>query len=77
MSTMDQIKKGVGISGEKDLVVMHCTSTYPCEPEQLDLKMIETLRTGWDYAFRAAVTARCSFISALFGDSMNSYFSAN
>jgi len=23
---------------------MHCTSTYPCEPEELNLRMIETLR---------------------------------
>jgi N-acetylneuraminate synthase len=23
---------------------MHCTSTYPCEPEELNLKMVETLR---------------------------------
>ncbi len=37
MSTMEQIKKGVGMAGEKDLVVMHCTSTYPCEPEELNL----------------------------------------
>ena len=44
MSTMEQIKKGVVIAGEKDLVMMHCTSTYPCEPEELNLKMIETLR---------------------------------
>lgn len=44
MSTMEQIKKGVSIAGEKDLVLMHCTSTYPCEPEELNLKMIETLR---------------------------------
>lgn len=44
MSTMEQIKKGVAIAGKKDLVVMHCTSTYPCEPEELNLKMIETLR---------------------------------
>ena len=44
MSTMEQIKKGVQISGEKDLALMHCTSTYPCEPEELNLKMIETLR---------------------------------
>jgi N-acetylneuraminate synthase len=44
MSTMEQIKKGVAIAGEKDLVMMHCTSTYPCEPEELNLKMIETLR---------------------------------
>lgn len=44
MSTMEQIRKGVEVSGEKDLVLMHCTSTYPCEPEELNLKMIETLR---------------------------------
>ncbi len=44
MSTMEQIKTGVSIAGEKDLVLMHCTSTYPCEPEELNLRMIETLR---------------------------------
>jgi len=44
MSTMEQIKMGVAIADERDLVVMHCTSTYPCEPEELNLKMIETLR---------------------------------
>ena len=44
MSTMEQIRKGMEIAGEKDLVLMHCTSTYPCEPEELNLKMIETLR---------------------------------
>ncbi len=44
MSTMEQIRKGVRTAGEKDLVLMHCTSTYPCEPEELNLKMVETLR---------------------------------
>ncbi|MBN2116893.1 MAG: N-acetylneuraminate synthase family protein [Anaerolineales bacterium] len=44
MSTMEQIRKGVQTAGEKDLVLMHCTSTYPCEPGELNLKMIETLR---------------------------------
>jgi N-acetylneuraminate synthase len=44
MSTMEQIRKGVEIAGEKDLILMHCTSTYPCEPEELNLKMVETLR---------------------------------
>jgi len=45
MSTMDQIKRGVDAVGSDDLVIMHCTSTYPCEPEELNLKMIETLRS--------------------------------
>ena len=44
MSTMEQIHQGVKIAGKKDLLLMHCTSTYPCEPEELNLKMIETLR---------------------------------
>jgi len=44
MSTMEQVKKGIEIAGEKNLVMMHCTSTYPCEPEELNLKMVETLR---------------------------------
>jgi N-acetylneuraminate synthase len=44
MSTMEQIRKAVKVIGEQDLVIMHCTSTYPCEPEQLNLRMIETLR---------------------------------
>lgn len=44
MSTMEQIRKGVEIAGETDLVLMHCTSTYPCEPEELNLKMVDTLR---------------------------------
>ncbi len=44
MSTMEQIRKAVKLIGEENLVIMHCTSTYPCEPEELNLKMIETLR---------------------------------
>jgi N-acetylneuraminate synthase len=42
---MDQIQKAVKVIGEENLVIMHCTSTYPCEPEELNLKMIETLRS--------------------------------
>ncbi|MGE5249974.1 MAG: N-acetylneuraminate synthase family protein [Bacteroidota bacterium] len=45
MSTMDQIRKGVDIAGEQDLILMHCTSTYPCEPDELNLKMVQTLRS--------------------------------
>ena len=44
MSTMEQVHKGVMVLGEDNLVIMHCTSTYPCEPEELNLRMIETLR---------------------------------
>jgi N-acetylneuraminate synthase len=44
MSTMEQIQRGVDVVGGDNLVIMHCTSTYPCEPEELNLKMIGTLR---------------------------------
>ncbi|MGQ9833882.1 MAG: N-acetylneuraminate synthase family protein [Candidatus Villigracilaceae bacterium] len=44
MSTMEQIRQAVEVVGQENLVIMHCTSTYPCEPEELNLKMIETLR---------------------------------
>lgn len=44
MSTMEQIHEGVRIAGKEDLVLMHCTSTYPCEPEELNLRMVDTLR---------------------------------
>ena len=44
MSTMTQIHKGAKVVGEDNLVILHCTSTYPCEPDELNLKMIETLR---------------------------------
>jgi N-acetylneuraminate synthase len=44
MSTMEQIHKSVNAVGLDNLVIMHCTSAYPCAPEELNLKMVETLR---------------------------------
>jgi N-acetylneuraminate synthase len=44
MSTIDQIHQSVGILGQKNLLITHATSTYPCEPEELNLLMIHTLR---------------------------------
>lgn len=44
MSTMDEIRKGVEVVGEENLGIMHSTSSYPCAPEELNLKMIETLK---------------------------------
>lgn len=44
MSTMDEIRKGVEVIGEENLGVMHSTSSYPCAPEELNLRMIETLK---------------------------------
>ncbi len=44
MSTLNQIRKAIDVLGPNDLVITHATSTYPCEPEELNLRMIETLK---------------------------------
>lgn len=44
MSTMDQIKAAVDVLGTNNLMLTHTTSTYPCGPEELNLRMIPTLR---------------------------------
>ncbi|HTX78215.1 MAG TPA: N-acetylneuraminate synthase family protein [Longilinea sp.] len=44
MSTLEQIRAAVGLLGMEDLGIMHATSTYPCDPEELNLRMIGTLQ---------------------------------
>jgi N-acetylneuraminate synthase len=44
MSTMEQIRSAVAEIGEENLVITHATSTYPCEPDELNLRMITTLK---------------------------------
>ena len=44
MDTMDQIKSSVELIGLDNLVLTHATSTYPCDPHELNLRMIDTLR---------------------------------
>ena len=44
MSSMDQIHSAVELVGQDDLVLCHSTSTYPCKIEELNLRMIQTLR---------------------------------
>ncbi len=48
MSTMEQIHQAVEVVGQEDLVLCHSTSTYPCKTEELNLRMIETLRGSFD-----------------------------
>src|SRR3990170_7526899 len=47
MSTMEQIKAAVEVLGVDNLMLTHTTSTYPCEPEELNLRMIDTLRQAF------------------------------
>lgn len=44
MSTAEQIKDAVRVVGLDDLIITHSTSTYPCDPAELNLKMIKTLK---------------------------------
>jgi N-acetylneuraminate synthase len=44
MSTMDQIHRAMDAVGLENLIIMHTTSAYPCDPDELNLKMVETLR---------------------------------
>jgi len=44
MSTMDEIRHAVSFLNRDRLLISHCTSTYPCKPEELNLRMILTLK---------------------------------
>lgn len=47
MSTMDQINAAVKILGTEKLLLAHATSTYPCTNDELNLRMICTLRNTY------------------------------
>lgn len=44
MSSMDEIRAAVAELDRDSLLLAHATSTYPCKPEELNLRMIDTLR---------------------------------
>jgi N-acetylneuraminate synthase len=44
MSTMEQIRHAVDVLGRHDLLLLHCTSTYPSQLDELNLRVIQTLR---------------------------------
>lgn len=44
MSTMEEIEESVKVFENKNILVAHSTSVYPCPNEELNLQMITTLR---------------------------------
>lgn len=50
MSTMEQIRHAVSRLDRERLLLVHCTSSYPCKPEELNLRMIDTLRREFSCA---------------------------
>jgi N-acetylneuraminate synthase len=47
MSTIEQIKEAVALLDMDKLVLTHATSTYPCDPSELNLKVIQVLRDAF------------------------------
>jgi len=47
MSTMEQIAHAISQLQDVPLALMHTTSNYPCPPQELNLRMIETLRAQY------------------------------
>jgi N-acetylneuraminate synthase len=41
---MDQIDKSVSILNKENLLIAHSTSAYPCDPQELNLRMIPVLQ---------------------------------
>jgi N-acetylneuraminate synthase len=48
MSTIEQIRAAVTVLDQDNLILTHATSSYPCNPEELNLRMIETLSKEFD-----------------------------
>ncbi len=48
MSTMEEIHHAVSLLDYDRLIITHSTSTYPCRPEELNLRMIQTLKQKFD-----------------------------
>ena len=47
MSRDDQIEAAMDVVGTENLLLMHTTSAYPCDPHELNLRMLETLRNRY------------------------------
>lgn len=48
MSTMDQIRASIKLLDMDNLMITHTTSAYPCDPDELNLRMLETLKEEFD-----------------------------
>jgi N-acetylneuraminate synthase len=48
MSTMEEIRRAIGLLDKNHLLIAHCTSSYPCKVEELNLRMIPALRRDFD-----------------------------
>jgi N-acetylneuraminate synthase len=48
MSTIEEIRHAASLLDQDRLLIAHSTSSYPCNPQELNLRMIQTLRQEFD-----------------------------
>jgi N-acetylneuraminate synthase len=48
MSSMEEIDHAVSLLDNSQLLIAHSTSSYPCKPDELNLRMIDTLINRYD-----------------------------
>jgi N-acetylneuraminate synthase len=48
MSTLDEIDHAVSLFDKSRLLITHATSTYPCSPDELNLRVISSLRNRYN-----------------------------
>jgi N-acetylneuraminate synthase len=48
MSTLDEIDHAVALFDKSRLLITHATSTYPCSPDELNLRVMATLRNRYN-----------------------------
>lgn len=81
MATLGEVEQALEIirkNGDPDVILLHCTSLYPCPAKKCNLKFIETMRTafgvpvgysdhteGWEIPI-ASVTFKASVIEKHF-----------
>ena len=68
-STEDVIEDAISIVGKANNALLQCTSLYPCETTQLDLKVISTFREKYGMV----VGLSCHHTSPVFGSFSVSY----
>ncbi len=47
MSTLEEIDRAVALFDKSRLLITHATSTYPCSPDELNLRVMGTLRNRY------------------------------
>jgi N-acetylneuraminate synthase len=67
MSTLEQVDHAVDVLGKEDLIILHSCSTYPAYYEELNLRVIQTLkqRYGVPVGYSGHETGIASSVAAM------------